>query len=128
VNVLRMPPRLLGPMILGLTTIGVYAINNSMFDVWLMLGFGLLGYGMEKLDIPTAPAVLAVILGPLAESSLRRALLISGGDFGYLFSSAITWVLIVMTLGVLLYPLVQRRARPVDEILARQSESSDERL
>jgi putative tricarboxylic transport membrane protein len=105
VNVLKMPPLLLGPMILALTTIGVYAVNNSLFEVWLMLGFGLIGFFMERLAIPTAPAVLAVILGPLAESSLRRSLLISRGDFGYLFQSTISFILIAMILLIVAVPL-----------------------
>jgi putative tricarboxylic transport membrane protein len=53
--------------------------------VWLLLGFGMLGYVMEKLDIPAAPTVLAVILGPMAEAAFRRALLLSGGDPSILF-------------------------------------------
>ncbi len=51
-------------MIIALTVVGVYSINNSMFDVWVMLGLGAIGYAMDKMSIPTAPAVLAVILGP----------------------------------------------------------------
>ncbi|MBJ3774878.1 tripartite tricarboxylate transporter permease [Acuticoccus mangrovi] len=108
VNVLRVPPRLLGPMILALTTVGIYAVHNSIFEVWMMLGFGLIGYGMEKLDIPTAPAVLAVILGPMAEESFRRALLLSRGDATYFLTSPISWVLIVLILVTLLSPLWTR--------------------
>ncbi|MHA6345629.1 tripartite tricarboxylate transporter permease [Roseivivax sp. CAU 1761] len=112
VNVLRLPPLLLGPMILALTTVGVYAVQNSMFDVWLMLGFGLIGFAMERLEIPTAPAVLAVILGPMAEASFRRALRISGGDYGYLVSSAISITLVALIVLVLLTPVIRHlRAR-----------------
>lgn len=112
INVLRLPPRLLGPMILALTTVGVYAVHNSIFEVWMMLGFGLLGFVMERLSIPTAPAVLAVILGPMAEESLRRALLISRGDATYLVASPISWVLVALILMTLLTPLWRRlRAR-----------------
>ncbi|NDV87231.1 hypothetical protein GTW51_11015 [Aurantimonas aggregata] len=70
-----------------------------------MLGFGLLGFAMERLSIPTAPAVLAVILGPLAEASLRRSLLISRGEFGYLFQSPISLVLIAVILLMIGVPL-----------------------
>ncbi|MBM9595411.1 tripartite tricarboxylate transporter permease [Roseitranquillus sediminis] len=108
INVLRLPPLLLGPMILALTTVGVYAVQNSMFDVWLMLGFGLIGFGMERLNIPTAPAVLAVILGPMAEASLRRALRISGGDYEYLFSSPISLILVGLIILALLTPIIRR--------------------
>lgn len=108
VNVLRMPPQLLAAMIMMLSVVGIYAINNSLFDVWLMLGFGLLGYVMEKLDMPTAPTVLAVILGPMAEEALRRALLLSGGDPAILFRGVISWILIgliVLSIGA---PLLRR--------------------
>ena len=88
--------------------IGVYAIHNSMFEVWLMLGFGLVGYAMEKLDIPTAPAVLAMILGPIAEENLRRALLISGDSFLALVQGPISILLIVLILGSTGVPLLRK--------------------
>lgn len=105
VNILRMPGKLLGPFVLGLTIVGVYSIHNSMFEVWLMLGFGALGFIMERLAIPTAPAVLAVILGPIAEESLRRALLISGGDMSVLLAGPISWMLAALTVIAVLSPL-----------------------
>lgn len=103
VNVLRLPPLLLGPMVLALTTVGIYAVQNSIFDVWMMLAFGLIGFGMERLDIPTAPAVLAVILGPMAEASFRRALRI-GGEFGYFVESPISLILVALIVLVVLTP------------------------
>ena len=105
INVLKMPAQMLAPIILTMTLIGAYAIHNSMFDVFLMIAFGLIGFGMERLHIPTTPAVLAVILGPMAEESLRRALLISGGDFFYLFESVISWIIIVMTCMSFITPI-----------------------
>jgi putative tricarboxylic transport membrane protein len=104
VNVLRMPAKLLGPMILALTVVGVYAIHNSMFEVILMLIFGLLGFVMERLSIPTAPAVLAVILGPIAEENLRRALLISRDDVSILFKGPISLVLIGLVVIAIAIP------------------------
>jgi putative tricarboxylic transport membrane protein len=111
INVLRLPALVLAPMIVALTVVGVYSINNSMFDVWLMLGLGAIGYGMDKMSIPSAPAVLAVILGPMAEAEFRRALLISGGDIGFLFGRPISMVLIALVLLVLLVPLFRRLFR-----------------
>lgn len=105
INVLKLPTELLAPMILSLTLIGVYAVNNSMFEVALMLCFGLIGFIMEKLSIPTAPAVLAVILGPMAEESLRRAMLISRDSIGYLFQSNISLIIIVMIVATLITPI-----------------------
>lgn len=117
INVLRLPPLLLGSMIIALTTVGVYAVHNSMFDVWLMLAFGLIGFGMERLDIPTAPAVLAVILGPMAEASFRRALRIGGGDYGYLIESPISLIMITLIALALLTPVVRR-------VMARRSRTA----
>ena len=108
VNVLKMPPQLLAPMIFILATVGVYAIHNSMFEVWMMLGFGILGYFMEKLNIPTAPAVLAVILGPIAEENLRRALLISNNGVIGIFQGTISIILIVLILATTVLPILNR--------------------
>lgn len=108
INVMYMSPLILAPIIVALTTIGIYAINNSIFDVWLMLIFGILGWCMERLSIPLAPAVLAVILGPIAESSLRRAMLIGRGDVSILFSSSIAIVLISIIIISLLSPLIRK--------------------
>lgn len=108
VNILRIPPKLLGPMVIALTTVGIYAVHNSLFEVWVMLAFGLIGFGMERLAIPTAPAVLAVILGPMAEQSFRRALLISGDELGYFFQSPISWIIIALTALTVLSPIWTR--------------------
>ncbi len=107
VQVLRIPRILLAPMILGLVDVGVYSINNSIFDVWMLLLFGLVGYAMERLDFPLAPAVLGLILGGLAESQVRLALLISQGDATVLFTRPISMVIIGLTLLVLAVPVVR---------------------
>jgi putative tricarboxylic transport membrane protein len=123
VHILKMPAGLLAPMIICMTIIGVYSIHNSMFEVGLMLGFGLIGFAMERLHIPTAPAVLAVILGPMAEEALRRALLISRGDFAYLVSSQISWILIALILLALLTPLARKitKQRKMGTLATNQS-------
>ncbi|WP_404364281.1 tripartite tricarboxylate transporter permease [Marinobacter sp.] len=112
IHVLKVPPAVLAPMIIAMTVVGIYSIHNSMFEVWLMLFFGVLGYAMEKMNIPTAPAVLAVILGPMAEESLRRALLISGDDFSYLVQSWISWIMIAMIAVTLIVPLWKKFKKP----------------
>lgn len=107
VQFLRIPRIVTVPIIIALSTVGTYTLHNSMFDVWVMFGFGLVGYLMEKLEIPVAPMVLAVILGPMAEAELRRALLISAGDVSAIIFRPISMALIVMTLLVLTYPLIR---------------------
>lgn len=105
IHVLRIPASLLAPMIISLSILGVYSLHNSFFEVWLMLGFGLMGFVMERLEIPTAPTVLAVILGPMAEEALRRSMLLSGGSYDALFEGMISWFLIALIGLTALVPL-----------------------
>jgi putative tricarboxylic transport membrane protein len=81
--------------------IGAYSINSSIFDIWVMLGFGVIGYLLRKLDFPLAPAVLGLILGPQLEKSLRTSLEMSGGDFSIFFTRPITVLLLVLSVVVL---------------------------
>lgn len=97
-RVTMISPALLWPTILALCLVGAYAVNASVFDVFVMLGFGVLGYFMRKLGFPVAPVLLALILGPLAESNLRRGLIATGGDFSRFLFRPIT--LIVLGIAV----------------------------
>ena len=81
VSLLRVPYRLLFPAIVVFCCIGAYSIGNSLFDLWLMLGFGLLGYFFIKIGVEPAPFVLGFVLGPMLEENFRRAMLIASGDF-----------------------------------------------
>ncbi|MCG8560412.1 MAG: tripartite tricarboxylate transporter permease [Hyphomicrobiales bacterium] len=108
VHVLRAPKPLLVPMIISLAVIGAYSLRNSIFDIWAVFGFGLLGYAMERLRIPLAPAVIALILGPMAESELRRALIIGQGDVAALFSGPISIILVVLSVAVFASPVIRR--------------------
>ena len=103
-QVLRLPPLLLAPLIFLMSVVGVYGIHASSFDVWVMLAIGLVGYVMDKLDFPTAPAVLGMLLGPMAENELRLALTISMGDPAVLFASAASWITIACTVLVFASP------------------------
>jgi putative tricarboxylic transport membrane protein len=81
VRLLTVPYHLLFPMILSFCAIGVFSINNSTFDVYLMAIFGVLGYVLSKLDCEPAPLLLGFILGPMMEENMRRAMVIARGDF-----------------------------------------------
>ena len=118
IQVLRVPPVLLTTMLVPMTFIGAYSIQNSVFDIWMCLVFGMIGYLMEKLDIPVAPAVLAVILGPMAETNLRRGLVINQGDYMFLVERPISAVVLAMVAFVLVYPLIKayRRKRQTDRL------------
>ncbi len=106
-QVLRLPRVMLAPLIIGLTVVGVYCINNSIFDLYMMLCFGLVGYCMEKLKFPLAPAVLGLILGGMAETNLRLTMLISGDDWRALVQNTISQIIIALVVVVLLYPVVR---------------------
>ena len=90
VAVLKIPYSILYPFILGFCVLGAYSIGNSVFDVAVMIIFGVLGYVLRKLDIPAAPIILTMILGPLMEKALRQSLEISGGEFGIFFTRPIS--------------------------------------
>jgi len=80
VQLLRLPYNILFPLILLFTVIGVFASSNNVFDLYVMLAFGLIGYLGRKLGYEAAPLVLAFVLGSIMENKLRTALIISGGD------------------------------------------------
>jgi putative tricarboxylic transport membrane protein len=113
--VLKTPFTILAPVIFVLCVIGGYAPTQDMHDVWLMLLFGIAGYLMRKLDYPMAPAVLAIVLGPLAEPALRQSLLISNGSFVIFFERPIAGVIMVIAILLFILPLFKiftgRKAR-----------------
>jgi len=89
VRILQVPPAILLPGVTMISFIGIYSLSGSYFDLLLMIGFGALGYVLRKLDIPTVPVILGILLGGNMEDALRRAMVISDGDGTYLFSSPI---------------------------------------
>jgi putative tricarboxylic transport membrane protein len=101
VTLLRVPYSVLGPLILGFCVLGCYSISSSLFDVGLMLIFGLAGYLMKKMDIPLAPALLTLILGPLMEKGLRRSLELSDGDFSIFLTRPISAVLLAFAVVII---------------------------
>lgn len=105
-QIMRLPQTLLAPMIFCLTFVGIYSLGNNMFEVWLMFGFGLFGYVLNKLHFPVAPIVLGLILGGMAEHNLRLSLLLSQGNWGALFQNTLSQFLIVLTLLVLSMPVI----------------------
>ena len=106
IAVLRMPFTILAPLIFVLCVIGGYAPTQDMHDVWLILIFGVAGYLMRKLDYPMAPMVLAIVLGPLAETSMRQALLISDGSFSIFFTRPIASPIMIIALLLLALPVI----------------------
>lgn len=110
--ILKAPFTILAPIIFLLCLVGGYAPTKDMHDVWLMLIFGIIGYLMRKLDYPLAPAVLAIVLGPLAEPALRQSLLINDGSFSIFFTRPYSGPIMVTALILLflpLWPILKRR-------------------
>jgi putative tricarboxylic transport membrane protein len=105
--VLKLPFTILAPVIFILCVVGGYAPTQEMHDVWLMLIFGVVGYLMRKLDYPMAPAVLAIVLGPLFETSMRQSLLISHGSFLIFFTRPISGPLMIVAIILFCLPLLK---------------------
>lgn len=107
IKILKTPFTILAPIIFILCLIGGYAPTQSIHDVWLMVIFGIVGYLMRKLDYPMAPAVLAIVLGPLAEPALRQSLLISDGEFSIFFTRTYAGPIMVTAIILLFLPVLK---------------------
>ncbi|GLI48401.1 hypothetical protein PLETTINGATMO_05700 [Pseudothermotoga lettingae TMO] len=89
----------------------MYAVNVSTVDFYLLIIFGLLGYAMRKFEIPTAPLILATVVGGKLEQSFRQSLMLSDGDFTIFFQSKISLVLILLTVFSLFYPFISKKIK-----------------
>ena len=106
--VLRVPFAAIAPMIVVSCAIGAYAIQNAMFDIWLMLGFGVLGYVFKKLDYPLAPLTLALVLGSRTEDAFRLSMIGAGGDLRVFWSNGLVGTITTLALALLFWPLIGR--------------------
>jgi putative tricarboxylic transport membrane protein len=104
-QVLRAPVYMLFPVILGISLVGVYSASGSLFDVWLLAGFGLGGYLMRKLDYPSAPLVLGFVLGAPLERALRQSLMMSDGSLSILVTRPVPALMLSLAVLILLIPL-----------------------
>jgi len=104
--ILRIPFAIVAPVIMVICAIGAYTVHNSIFDVWMMVVFGVIGYVFKKLNYPLAPLVLAIVLGDRAEASFRQAMLVSQGDMRIFFSTPLVGGLTGLALFLLLWPMV----------------------
>jgi putative tricarboxylic transport membrane protein len=111
VKVLTIPKPQLYAGILVFATMGAYSLHQSVVDLVILYTFGVLGYGMRRCGFPVAPCVIGLILGPLAETQLRRALSISQGDWSVFFTHPISATVLALTALLLVAPLVLRRMR-----------------
>jgi putative tricarboxylic transport membrane protein len=112
VKVLRVPYKILFPIILLFCVIGAYGINNSTFDIYTMIVFGVLGYLMRKYEFEGAPMVLAFFLGPMFETSFKLSLLMSDGSFSIFFTRPISaggMIITFLLLVISAIPIIRRR-------------------
>jgi putative tricarboxylic transport membrane protein len=111
VRLLRVPYEILFPLILFLCVTGVYSVNNSRVDVYLMVLFGLVGYLMQKLGYEPAPLALAYVLGPILESALRQSLIISGGSFAIFITRPIAGTAMAVVVALLVVQIYSQLRR-----------------
>jgi putative tricarboxylic transport membrane protein len=126
-KILYVPPGILLCLILGIASAGVYSFNNDVFDLYLALGFGVLGYLFRKLDVPKAPLLFGLILGHTLEQSFRQALTISNGDPTVFFRSPIAAGLLFCA-AVMVGASVWSKRRPVKELQQAEERIAQQRL
>lgn len=122
VRILLIPRWVLVPTVVAIAYVAVYSSTSSAFDLFAMTAFGVLGFSMRKLGYPLAPVVLAVVLGPMMEVNLRRALSLSNGDWSVLYGSPITIALWIMVVVSLFLPLAMRRRKPAKVVVVQETE------
>jgi putative tricarboxylic transport membrane protein len=108
VRILQVPPWVLLPGVTMISFVGIYSLSGSYFDLVLMVGFGVLGYFLRKLDIPTVPVILGILLGGNMENALRRAMVISDGEWTFLFSTPIAIGLWIAAIAGFVAPMFFR--------------------
>jgi putative tricarboxylic transport membrane protein len=107
-SITRLRPAIVLPVVLILCVIGAYGVNNSMYDVWVMLAFGVLGFFMRRFEFEPAPVVLGLVLGKMLENSLRQSMVIMEGNIWGFWSRPLSAILIILAILALVVPLVIR--------------------
>jgi putative tricarboxylic transport membrane protein len=120
-NILRIPKRILLPLVILFCITGMYSVNNSVFDIWIMLIFGGIGFLAGKGKFEGAPLLLGLVLGPKMEVAFRQSLMISHGDFGIFTGRPISLAFLLATALFLVIPLIRlglkrpRKGGPIDK-------------
>jgi putative tricarboxylic transport membrane protein len=122
VRILKVPGWFLMPAVVAVSFVAVYSVNNSPFDILLMAAFGIMGYLLYKTGFPLASVILGLVLGPLVENNLRRAMSLSDGDWTYLFRSPIAIGLWIAAIASLFLPLIIKRVAATSEIAEEMDE------
>jgi putative tricarboxylic transport membrane protein len=122
-GILRISFSIIAPIIVVICAIGAFTVNNAMFDIWAMLGFGIIGYLFKKLGYPMAPLVLAIVLGGRAESSLRQAMLASGGHISIMWANWLVGGITLLAFIMLFWPVL---AKALGFILPKRQQAFDQ--
>ncbi|WP_428943631.1 tripartite tricarboxylate transporter permease [Pantoea sp. FN060301] len=119
-RMLTIPLWFLVPTIAAISAVGVYAVHSTTFDLLLMVGLGVFGYILRKMEFPMSPLILGFVLGEMLEQNLRRALSISNGNLPILWESSISKVLLILAVAILIVPFIwkrcQRRRKPIPTV------------
>ncbi|MCF6410744.1 tripartite tricarboxylate transporter permease [Pseudalkalibacillus salsuginis] len=105
-RIVNVPYHVLGPLVVVFCVIGTYTVRNNYFDILIMILFGIIGYILEKYKFPLATIILGVVLGPLTESEFRRSIQMANGDFSIFFTRPISLILIIISVLMLFYPMI----------------------
>ena len=106
IKLLKVPYRILFPLIILFCVVGVYSTSYRVGDIVIMLIFGLVGWGLRKFEYEGAPLILAMVLGPMIEKALRQSLILSDGSFLIFFSRPVSSVMMILALVLLLSPML----------------------
>jgi putative tricarboxylic transport membrane protein len=117
VNLLRIPYPILYPLVLVFAVLGVYAVNGSVVDVWIMAATGVAGYVLRKFGFELAPVVLGLVLGPMLEMSARQSLALSGGSYAIFVQRPIAAALLALAAALVLLSLRRRTADPRGQLI-----------
>ena len=125
VRLLAMPKQILASLVMGLAVIGSYAVNGSMVEVWVMIGFGAVGCFMKYFDLPREPLVLGLVLGTMAESELARALALVQGDAVLLISEILKSPICLILIGLIAYSLIHTQLKRRKSLSAKKAEAPE---
>ena len=115
-NLIYLPRSFVLPVVMMFCVIGSYALNNTMFDVWVMLMFGVIGFLLERARIPLGPFVIGFVLAPLAEEKLRSGLMMTAGDISPIFTRPFPLAFSIIAVALLVWPMIseyRQRRRPM---------------
>jgi putative tricarboxylic transport membrane protein len=116
----QVPRAFVLPMVIVFSVLGAYGLNNRAFDIWVMLGFGLLGVLLEAGKVPLAPFVVGLVLAPVAESELRSGLMASAGSFMPLIERPVACTMLILSAAFFVWPFVRTWRKARAEITSAQ--------